>query len=62
MALGAPTVGQSTEQPATQMDIDQESVTFVRANQPAIEAMLRELGARVGDDASDQTRTDASAR
>ena len=62
MALGAPTVGQSTGQPAAQLDIDQEYVAFVRADRAAIEAMRTELAARVGDDASDQTDANASAR
>ena len=61
-ALGAPTVGQTTERPATQMDIDQANVAVVRAHQAAIEAMLGEPGARVGDEASDPTDTDATAR
>ena len=61
-ALDAPFFGQSSERPATQMDIDQDDVALVRADQAAIGAMRTEPGARVGDEASDQTIIDASTR
>ena len=62
VALGAPNGGQSPEQLAVQMGIDPANVAFVRANQAAIQAMLEELGVRVGDDASEGTSHHAPAR
>jgi hypothetical protein len=62
MALGAPTGGQTPEQLAAQMGIDPANVAFMRTNQAAIQAMFKELGARLGDDAADTDSDDAPAR
>lgn len=53
MALGAPAGGRTPEQLAAQMGIDPANVAFMRANQQAIQAMLKSLGASLGGDASD---------
>ena len=41
---------------------DSESVALMRADQAAVQAMCKELGARAGDDASEDTSDDAPAR
>jgi len=62
MALGSPAGGRTPEQLAAQMGIDPANVAFMRTNQAAIQAMFRELGARLGDDAADRDSDAAPAR
>jgi hypothetical protein len=62
VALRAPQGGRTPEQLAAQMGIDPANITFVRANQQAIQAMFESVSAGLRDDASDQSETDASTR